>query len=198
MTPEGRRAYFADPASFPVFFAYYFPEYIKYPFADFHFTMFSDIGRLLLGAIRELAWIMFRESAKTSIAKALIVYLIATKKRRYINVDSFDKSNAEVLFDVANALMTDKGLIQDFGQLFSRTKNQNEMTLQRIGKFLTRNSVMVEAHSTGESNRGGNGGGGNNISKLADKVEKGGELPTDPALAEKVQKEIARRAQERA
>jgi hypothetical protein len=39
-------------------------------------------------ALRELAWIMFRESAKTSIAKALIVYLIANKKRRYINVDT--------------------------------------------------------------------------------------------------------------
>ena len=76
-TPEGRRAYFADESSFPVFFAYYFPEYIKYPFAGFHFTMFRHIGHMLTGIIRELAWIMFRESAKTSIAKALIVYLIA-------------------------------------------------------------------------------------------------------------------------
>lgn len=100
-------------------------------------------------------WIWFRESAKTSIAKGLIVYLICEKKRRYINVDSFDKSNSEaVLFDVANSLMTNKRLIQDFGQLFTRTRLQNEMTLQRIGKFLTRNGVMVEAHSTSESVRG--------------------------------------------
>jgi hypothetical protein len=98
---------------------------------------------------------MFRESAKTSIAKALIVYLIATKKRRYINVDSFDKANAEAtLFDVANSLMTNKPLMQDYGQLFTRTRAQNEMTLQRIGKFLTKNAIMVEAHSTSESVRG--------------------------------------------
>jgi hypothetical protein len=33
-----------------------------------------------------------------------------------------------------------------------------------------------------------------NVSALADKVEKGGDLPSNPALAEKVQKELARRA----
>lgn len=43
--------------------------------------MFSDIVCRLPGGIRELAWIMFRESAKTSIAKVLVVYLIVTKKR---------------------------------------------------------------------------------------------------------------------
>lgn len=108
--------------------------------------------RLINGDIRELAWIMFRESAKTSIAKAYVVYLVCTKKRRYINVDSFDKTNAEsALFDITKSLMTNKMLIADFGQLFTRTRNQNEMTLQRIGKFLTRNGVVVEARSTSES-----------------------------------------------
>lgn len=68
LTPQGRRELFADPTYFPLFFAYYFPEYIKYPFADFHFRMFADTGRPLRGDIRELAWIMFRESTKTSIA----------------------------------------------------------------------------------------------------------------------------------
>lgn len=97
LTLAGRREYFAGPSTFPVFFAYYFPEYIKYPFADFHFRMFADVVLLRNGDIRELAWIMFRESAKTSIAKALIVYLIATNKRRYLNVDSFDKTNAEMV-----------------------------------------------------------------------------------------------------
>jgi hypothetical protein len=110
--------------------------------------MFGDLLCLLNGDIRELAWIMFRESAKTSIAKALLVYLIATKKRRYINVDSFDKTNAEsVLFDIANSLMTNRLLIQDFGQLFTRTRAQNEMTLQRIGKF----SLTVRVRTTASS-----------------------------------------------
>jgi hypothetical protein len=155
LTPAGRRALFADPAYFPVFFAFYFPEYIKYPFAPFHFPMFQDVVRLLNGEIRELAWVMFRESAKTSISKAFVVYLIATKKREYLNVDSFDKGNAEaILFDVANSLMNNRGLVGDYGQLFTKTKMQNEMTLQRISKFTTRNGIMVEAHSTSESVRG--------------------------------------------
>lgn len=43
--------------------------------------------------------------------------------------------------------------------------------------------------------KGAGGSGGNDISKLADKVAAGGELPKDAALAEKVQKELARRSQ---
>ena len=35
LTPAGRLAYLQDPEAFPVFFAYYLPEYIKYPFAVF-------------------------------------------------------------------------------------------------------------------------------------------------------------------
>lgn len=42
--------------------------------------------------------------------------------------------------------------------------------------------------------KAGGGGSGNNIAKLADKVAAGGELPSDPALAEKVQQELARRS----
>ena len=38
-----------------------------------------------------MAWIAFRESAKTSYAKLFVIWLIAYKKRFYINVDSFDK-----------------------------------------------------------------------------------------------------------
>jgi hypothetical protein len=37
--------------------------------------------------------------------------------------------------------------------------------------------------------------GNNDIGALADKVAKGEALPTDPALSEKVQQELARRAQ---
>lgn len=134
--------------------AYYFPEYIKYPFADFHFQMFADLLRLLSGDIRELAWIMFRESAKTSISKILLVYLIVAEKRRYINVDSFDKGNAEgVLFDVADALMNNRKVILDWGQLFTK-KHTDELTMRRLSKFITKNKIMVEAHSTQESVRG--------------------------------------------
>lgn len=59
---------------------------------------------------------------------------------------------------------------------------------------------MGEARATKDatpapSGRGGGGNSGTNVGKLADKVAAGGALPTDPALAEKVQSELARRSQ---
>lgn len=52
--------------------------------------------------------------------------------------------------------------------------------------------------ATPAPNKRGTSSGTSDVARLADKVEKGGALPSDPALAEKVQQEIARRAQERA
>lgn len=105
---------------FSLFMCYYFTEYIKYPFAPFHYEMFDDIKGLMGGKYRELAWIMFRESAKTSISKIFLVWLIAYKKRLYINVDSFSVTNAErILFDVVSSLQTNKKITSDFGELFN-------------------------------------------------------------------------------
>lgn len=61
---------------------------------------------------------------------------------------------------------------------------------------------MGEARATKDatpapSGRGGKSGG-TDVGKLADKVAAGGALPSDPALAEKVQSELARRSQARA
>ena len=79
-TPSERR--FLCSENFELFMLYYFPEYIKYPFAPFHFDMFQDVKDLFGGTIREVAWIMFRESAKTSISKILLVWIIVYNKRR--------------------------------------------------------------------------------------------------------------------
>lgn len=140
---------------FSLFMAYYFNEYIKYPFAPFHFEMFRDLKDLIARVIRELAWIMFRESAKTSIAKIFLVYLICYKIRRYLNVDSFDKANAEsILFDVVTSLQTNKKIVADFGQLYNQKRNPEEASIKRISNFVTNNDIRVEAHSTQESVRG--------------------------------------------
>lgn len=140
---------------FSLFLCYYGLDYIKYPFANFHFDFFDDIRNLMNGSIREVAWIAFRESAKTSIAKNFLLWLICYKKRSYINVDSFDKENAErVLFDIVVELQTNKRLINDFGQLFNAKREQDTATQKRVSNFLTTNGVRVEAHSTQESVRG--------------------------------------------
>ena len=138
-----------------LFMGYYFSEYIKYPFANFHFDMFQDWRDLRTGKIRELAWIIYRESAKTSLAKILITKMICFKERNYPNVDSFDKGNAEnFLFDIAQNLLTNHRIIRDFGILYDRKRSTEEMTRTRMDNFLTKNNVLIEAHSVAESVRG--------------------------------------------
>jgi len=140
---------------FSIFFVYYFTEYAKYPFAPFHYEWFDDIAKLMLGEYRELALIAFRESAKTSIAKVFLVWLIVYNKRRYLNVDSFSITNAErILFDVVLSLQTNGKLLADFGELFNAKRDSDEVTQKRINNFVTTNGVRVEAHSTGKSVRG--------------------------------------------
>lgn len=138
-----------------LFMGYYFPHYIKCPFADFHFEMFQDWRDLQSGKIRELAWIMFRESAKTSLAKILMTKMLCFKERGYINIDSYDKNNSETfLFDIAQNLLTNRRIIRDFGFIYQKKRSQEEMTMTRLGKFITKNDILVEAHSVAESVRG--------------------------------------------
>lgn len=140
---------------FSLFFVYYYLDYIKYQFAPFHFQMFHSLMDLMDDVYRELAWIMFRESAKTSIAKGFLTWLIAFRKRKYINVDSFDKENSErILFDIVFELQTNQKLKHDFGELFNAKKNPDEITQKRVNNFITNTGVRVEAHSTQESVRG--------------------------------------------
>lgn len=148
------RAYLAS-KEFKYFFVYYFIDYCKYPFAPFHYEMFDDLNDLMEDEIRELAWIMFRESAKTSLAKAFVLWLITFNKRRYINVDSFDKENSErILFDIVVEMQTNPRYKSDFGEMYNAKRNADEVTQKRVSNFITNNGVRVEAHSTQESVRG--------------------------------------------
>lgn len=141
--------------SFGIFAVYYFSHYFKYPLADYHYDMEQDLHDLIKGNIRECAWIMYRESAKTTFAKLFIIWLVAYKKKKYINVDAFDKENAErILFDVAYEMTNNKRLIADFGALFSKKRGIEEIKQNRINNFVTENGIRVEAHSTQESVRG--------------------------------------------
>ncbi len=141
--------------SFGLFAIYYFQDYFKYKLADYHKDMVKDLHDLINGDIRECAWIMYRESGKTTFAKLFIIWMVAYNKRRYINVDSFDKENAErILFDVAFEMVNNPRLKADFGQLFSKERGINEIKQNRINNFVTENGIRLEAHSTQESVRG--------------------------------------------
>lgn len=141
--------------SFGLFAVYYFSNYFKFSLAPYHYDMVQDLHDLTENKIREVAWIMYRESAKTTFAKLYIIWLIAYKKRKYINVDSFDKENAErILFDVAFELTNNVKLIADYPTLFSKKRGIDEIKQNRINNFVTENGIRVEAHSTQESVRG--------------------------------------------
>lgn len=152
-TPEERK--FLASNSFGLFCVYYFKDYFKYQLADYHYDFFNDCHDLVDNKIREVAWIAFRESGKTTVAKLFIIWLVATNKRKYLNVDSFDKENAErILFDVAYEMTNNKRLQADFGVLFSKERGIQDIKQNRINNFVCQNGVRVEAHSTQESVRG--------------------------------------------
>lgn len=141
--------------SFELFICYYFTEYLTYPFAPFHYEMFEDLLSLQLGEINELMFIGFGESAKTSIAKIFLIYIICYEKRHYLNVDAFDKGNAEsILFDVVLSLQSNQKLIDDFGQIYNAKRSVEEVQRKKVTDFITNTGIRVEAHSTQESVRG--------------------------------------------
>lgn len=146
---------FLSSNSFGLFCLYYFDHYFSYSLADYHYDFFQDCHDLVDNKIREVAWIAFRESGKTSVAKLFVIWMVATQRRKYINLDSFDKENAErILFDVAFELVNNKRLQEDYGVLFSKERGIKDIKQNRINNFVCENGIRVEAHSTQESVRG--------------------------------------------
>jgi hypothetical protein len=148
------RAY-ACAKSFFLFRVYYFTRYFSFKPAPFHYDFDDDVQDLVSGKLKDAAWIAYRESAKTSIAKMALSWIIARQQvvdalrqsgedvsswgeRHYVNVDSYDKSNAEsILFDVVTELQTNQLLIEDFGHLYNQPRSKDEAQLKRISNFVT-------------------------------------------------------------
>ena len=152
--PSEERKYLLN-NDFQHWFIWYYIDYVKYPFADFHYSWFKYLAKLISGEYREVALVGFRECAKTSIAKGFITWMICTGKKKYINVDSFDKENAErMLFDAILELQKNPRILADYGELYNAKRNSDELTQKKISNFLTNNGIRVEAHSTQESIRG--------------------------------------------
>lgn len=147
---------------FRYFFIYYMNDYIKYPFAQFHediFRYLENLNKYLEPHfLREVGIVAYRESAKTSIAKAYLLWSIIFKKHPYIIVDSYEKSNSEtILFDTIVQLQTNQRIVDDYGQLYNVKETRGEFketTQKRISNFVTTNGIRVEAVSTQESLRG--------------------------------------------
>jgi hypothetical protein len=152
--------------SFFLFAAFYFTKLFNFRLAQLHEEFYEGFQGLATGAIKEAAWIAYRESAKTSIAKIGLSWLIARKQvsdalrdngddvsgwgeRLYINVGSYDKANAEsILFDVVTKLQGNDLLIAGFGHLYNQPRTKDPAQLKRIefGR-----GIRVEAHTAHSS-----------------------------------------------
>ena len=147
---------------FKFFAIYYFAEFFTYPWAPFHFDFSNDLDDVFNNKLDELLWIAFRESAKTTLVKMFLAYIICEKKKRFINVDSYAKENSEaILYDVSTWLRTNKKIIFDYGRLYIKHKRkkspneeEDEEKIHRMGSFITENGIKVAAYSTQESTRG--------------------------------------------
>lgn len=137
------------------FSVFYFSEFFLYLIPGFHQDFYSDCEDLADGILREALWIAFRESAKTSIAKIFVVWCICFNKKKYICYDSYDKENSEsALFDIVDALQTNKKILNDFGHLYTEERKKDKPLKKGINSFITANKIKVVAHSTQESLRG--------------------------------------------
>lgn len=153
---RNERVYLCE-QDFALFAMYYFAEFFVYVIPGFQWLMYRALNGFTQGKFKFLLWVMFRESAKTTIAKIYVVYCVAYRKKRFINYDCYDKGNAEAaLFDVVTWLQTNRKLIADFGQLFYEDPRQasRQAKLKRVSEFVTTNRVKLKAYSTQESTRG--------------------------------------------
>lgn len=148
---------YACEQDFALFAMYYFAEHFTYAIPGFQWTMYKLLNEFTRGRFRFLLWVMFRESAKTTIAKVYVIYCIVYRKKRFINWDSYDKANSEsALFDISTWLQMNRRLISDFGQLFYEDPKmiQRYSRMKRMGEFITTNRIKVKAYTTQEGTRG--------------------------------------------
>jgi hypothetical protein len=146
---------YACSKSFALFILIYFSEFFTYKIPPFHEDFYSDCEKIIKGELVEAAWIAFRESGKTSLAKMFLVWNICYQFKHYINWDSYDRKSGEMsLFDVITWLQTNEKLIADFGHLYTERQNDNVKQLKRVSAFITSTKIKVEVFSTGMPTRG--------------------------------------------
>jgi len=154
--PVKRR--YACEKNIALFSLYYFSHYHLFEMPDFHSNMYKDLNfDEIVGAM----WIMFRESAKTSLAKIGLIHTICYERKKFPIWVSYDQRKAASnLYDVALTLQTNQRIIDDFGQLFYERELDVDEEKQRFSKkksvkeFITSNKIKVIAYSTGMNIRG--------------------------------------------
>lgn len=125
---------------FGIYCLYYYSDYFKYEFDDYHYLFMMDIEDLSTCKIREVLWIGFRESTKTTLAQLGVSWYLIFKKKTYINADSYASANSErSLFDIAHHLINNQRLIADFGKIYDKGRDLTGMKQSKVNNFTTEN-----------------------------------------------------------
>lgn len=129
-----------------------YPRYFKTKDAPFHKEMALNYIKAYLGEQNFLN-IAFRGSAKTTLLKLLITYIILndeTHHRKYIKVLTRDlKNSKQIVTDVYNLIVELKGLYGDPFEKDGDTKREETMS-----SFTLANGVKLTAGTVGQTQRG--------------------------------------------
>lgn len=135
--------------SFKYFWLYYFLEHFECTLATFHKTWLEDIV-----SWDKIAWMAFRESLKTSIVKAYLVWCVVYKKKRFICWYWHDLSaSMSNLFDIISILQTNEKIVNDFGMLFPYSQKSAKKERRSVKEFVTTNMIKFRALSLGHGGR---------------------------------------------
>ncbi len=109
---EHRVAYFEN--DFLYFCFYYFPGEFNHPLADFQKEYCEDLQNG-----KDVFFVGFRESAKTTFLTMYYVWLICYRKRRFLmHYNSEIEQAKSMLRDVIILLQENEKIIADFGYLY--------------------------------------------------------------------------------
>ena len=120
----------------------------------FHYDMFEDCN---FRGFQFLVWLMFRDSAKTALARALVVWWIVYEKKHNIGWVGHDlKKAGKNARAIANELQANQKIIRDFKQLYYEdvVTHNKQSRPKTITDFKCENGVFFRALSTKISTRG--------------------------------------------
>lgn len=129
-----------------------FDRYYQHAPAPFHMEMILNYIKSYKGEINFLN-IAFRGSAKTTLAKLFVCFVLLNDKnnyRKFIKINSKDGANSEqIVTDVYNLIVEVDNVYGDVFEKQNKTKRE-----ERMGSFTLRNGVKVRAGTVGKTQRG--------------------------------------------
>lgn len=138
---------------FREFCKYYFSDNFYYPYSEYHKEY-----AWCLWSLKSILFIWHRESAKTTIARRFLVWLICYKKSPFILRSSYDLTKAkENIYYISQILVENTKIVKDFWHLYawwvSRTTTEARKKVKTLSSFISENGVLLRAMSLSSGTR---------------------------------------------